>query len=71
LQVSSHSLATIPPHSPRVVPEIKLMIFALIARADLSMEGNKYTVIDPLNTTAVPPLKRGHLLIIRLDKYKF
>ncbi|KAJ7695418.1 cytochrome P450 [Mycena rosella] len=51
------------------IAEIKLMIFALIARADLSMEGNKYTVIDPLNTTAVPP--RGQLLLTRLDKHIF
>jgi hypothetical protein len=58
-----------PPYSTHLVSEIKLMIFALIARADLSMEGDKYTVIDPLNTTAVPP--RGQLLLTRLDKHIF
>ncbi|KAJ6595831.1 cytochrome P450 [Mycena vulgaris] len=47
--------------------EIKLMIFALVGRADLAMEGGKYTVIDPLNTTAVPP--RGQLLLKPLEKH--
>ncbi|KAJ7250588.1 cytochrome P450 [Mycena rebaudengoi] len=49
--------------------QIKLMLFALIARADLSMEGDTYTVVDPLNTTAVPP--QGQLLLKPFDKHIF
>jgi hypothetical protein len=45
------------------------MLFALIARADLSMEGDTYTVVDPLNTTAVPP--QGQLLLKPFDKHIF
>ncbi|KAG6865083.1 hypothetical protein C0991_005227 [Blastosporella zonata] len=48
------------------VAEIKLMVLYLISRVDISMEGGKYEVIDPMNTVAVPP--RGKLLFLPLEK---
>ncbi|KAG6856478.1 hypothetical protein H0H87_004057 [Tephrocybe sp. NHM501043] len=48
------------------IAEIKLMILTLISRVDISMEGGKYEIIDPLNTVAVPP--RGQLLFMPLEK---
>jgi hypothetical protein len=48
------------------IAEIKLMVLTLISRVDISMEGGKYEIIDPLNTVAVPP--RGQLLLLPLEK---
>ncbi|KAG6909192.1 hypothetical protein DXG01_001706 [Tephrocybe rancida] len=48
------------------IAEIKLMVLTLISRVDISMEGGKYEIVDPLNTVAVPP--RGQLLFLPVEK---
>lgn len=45
-----------------VLAEIKMIVLTLIAMSMPEMEGGKYTVVDPLNVTSVPPVGR---LILR------
>jgi len=45
-----------------VLAEIKMIVLTLIAMSMPEMEGGKYTVMDPLNVTSVPPVGR---LILR------
>ncbi|KIM63018.1 hypothetical protein SCLCIDRAFT_118388 [Scleroderma citrinum Foug A] len=44
------------------IAEIKMIVLTLIAMSMPEMEGGKYTVVDPLNVTSVPPVGR---LILR------
>ncbi|KAH7884901.1 cytochrome P450 [Phlebopus sp. FC_14] len=48
------------------VTEIKMIVATILAIATPELEGGKYTVVDPLNVTSVPPV--GRLLLHRLGK---
>ncbi|KAF9050880.1 cytochrome P450 [Hymenopellis radicata] len=37
------------------VAEIKLLVLSIITRANISLEGNSYDIVDPLNVTSVAP----------------
>lgn len=46
--------------------EMKMIVFTLLGLAYPSLEGGKYTVVDPLNATSVQPA--GRLFLSPLDK---
>jgi len=43
------------------VSKIKMIVWSLIAKATPRLKGNKYDIVDPLNTTSVPP--EGELIL--------
>lgn len=43
------------------VTEIKMIVWSIICRATPRLEGDAFTVIDPLNVTSVPP--EGELIL--------
>ncbi|KAJ7877461.1 cytochrome P450 [Mycena leptocephala] len=43
------------------VSEIKMIVWSIIAKSTPRLEGNKYTIVDPLNITSVPP--QGELVL--------
>ncbi|KAH8108863.1 cytochrome P450, partial [Phellopilus nigrolimitatus] len=45
--------------------EIKMIVWAILCQATPILEGNSYRIVDPLNTTSVPP--EGNLMLLPLD----
>ncbi|KAJ6606831.1 cytochrome P450 [Mycena sp. CBHHK59/15] len=48
------------------VSEIKMIVWSIITKATPRLDGNRYTIVDPLNITSVPP--EGQLI---LEPYSF
>lgn len=61
LAVAGVSVAAVLDSILILVSEIKLMVMYMIMYSTPTLKGNAYTVVDPLNTTSVPP--KGQLII--------